>query len=161
MSDPAIREGKTTIDRFAGEYAFLSNFSASDLTWQGLEVATVEHGFNASKTLSATERLWVATAPTAAVAKRRGRRVTLRSDWERAKTVVMAALLVQKFTRHRHLALALIATGDAHLVEGNHWNDTFWGVCGGRGRNELGLQLMAVRTLLQRVGGHGRDAGLP
>ena len=35
-------------------------------------------------------------------------------------------------------------------VEGNNWNDTFWGVCRGKGRNELGKVLMKVRSELSK-----------
>lgn len=41
----------------------------------------------------------------------------------------------------------LIATGEEELVEGNRWNDKFWGVClmTGQGENWLGRLLMQVR----------------
>ena len=41
----------------------------------------------------------------------------------------------------------LLDTGDAELVEGNSWNDTFWGVSArtGKGKNWLGRLLMQVR----------------
>ena len=42
-----------------------------------------------------------------------------------------------------------MATGDAELVEGNTWNDTYWGVCNGVGHNHLGKILMQVRQELQ------------
>lgn len=38
------------------------------------------------------------------------------------------------------------ATAEELLVEGNNWNDTFWGVCRGRGENNLGRILMKVRS---------------
>jgi predicted NAD-dependent protein-ADP-ribosyltransferase YbiA (DUF1768 family) len=43
------------------------------------------------------------------------------------------------------LRAKLLATGDEFLVEGNHWGDTYWGVCNGKGRNMLGSLLMKVR----------------
>jgi predicted NAD-dependent protein-ADP-ribosyltransferase YbiA (DUF1768 family) len=42
----------------------------------------------------------------------------------------------------------LKATGDEELVEGNWWNDTFWGVCNGVGENNLGKLLMKIRAEL-------------
>lgn len=44
----------------------------------------------------------------------------------------------------------MIATGGEDLVEGNRWNDKFWGVClkTGRGENWLGKLLMQVRAEL-------------
>jgi predicted NAD-dependent protein-ADP-ribosyltransferase YbiA (DUF1768 family) len=43
----------------------------------------------------------------------------------------------------------LLETGDAELIEGNDWGDTFWGVCGGKGNNFLGKLLMEVRKELR------------
>lgn len=39
----------------------------------------------------------------------------------------------------------LLATENALLVEGNTWNDTYWGVCNGVGKNTLGQLLMKIR----------------
>lgn len=46
----------------------------------------------------------------------------------------------------------LIATGERELVEGNVWNDTFWGVSlrTGKGQNQLGKILMEVREELKK-----------
>ena len=60
----------------------------------------------------------------------------------------MAALIAQKFDKGE-LALALKYTGDAELIEGNNWGDTFWGVCNGVGENHLGKLLMARRAQLR------------
>ena len=56
----------------------------------------------------------------------------------------------QKFTKHKDLKEKLLATGDAYLEETNHWHDTFWGVCKGKGQNHLGKILMEVREELKR-----------
>ena len=42
----------------------------------------------------------------------------------------------------------LILTGDSYLEEGNTWNDRYWGVCNGVGKNKLGEILMQVRKRL-------------
>jgi predicted NAD-dependent protein-ADP-ribosyltransferase YbiA (DUF1768 family) len=44
----------------------------------------------------------------------------------------------------------LLATDDEELVEGNWWNDTFWGVCRGDGENNLGKIIMKVRDELRQ-----------
>jgi hypothetical protein len=75
-----------------------------------------------------------------------GRQVKLRSDWELVKVVCMKSCLELKFSTHKQLRRELLATGDAILVEGNSWNDTFWGVCNGEGINMLGELLMKLRT---------------
>ena len=51
----------------------------------------------------------------------------------------------EKFKTHPDLAAQLLATDPQELVEGNHWKDTYWGVCDGIGQNNLGKILMIVR----------------
>jgi len=82
-------------------------------------------------------------------AKRLGRRVNLRKDWEDIKIDIMYEINVAKFTQNENLKEMLLKTGSAKLVEGNTWHDTFWGVCNGAGRNELGKILERVRNELR------------
>ena len=139
-----------SIDRFEGPCFFLSNFHASSVVWEGDIYPTVEHAFQAAKTQDPVERRRVRLASTPAEAKRLGRRVCLRADWESAKLGVMEALLRQKFF-DPELAEALRATAPHDLVEGNTWNDRFWGVCRDKGQNHLGRLLMKVRAELLGV----------
>ncbi len=134
---------------FAGDHDFLSNFSFSSVHWEGVSYPTVEHAFQAAKTLDPEERRRVRAASSPAGAKRIGRRVTLRKDWESVKVSIMEQLVREKFTAHLELRERLLATGGRELVEGNTWNDTFWGVCRGKGKNHLGKILMKVRTELR------------
>lgn len=135
------------ITSFKGQYEFLSNFSPAIVTFEGKEYPTVEHAYQAAKTLSEAYRFYVGIAPTAGEAKKRGRRVPIREDWNQVKIVIMRELLRQKFTCP-NLKSQLLATGDAELVEGNWWGDTFWGVCNGTGDNHLGKLLMELRKSL-------------
>jgi ribA/ribD-fused uncharacterized protein len=73
----------------------------------------------------------------------------MRPDWEQVKILIMTSLVRDKFTRHQDLKEQLLATGDAELIEGNWWGDTFWGVCKGKGENHLGKVLMKVREELK------------
>lgn len=132
------------IDRFDGEYRFLSNFWKSPVEYDGMLFESVEHAYQAAKTLDWDQREWVRSAPTPGKAKQYGRNVLLRPDWEEIKIGVMRGLLEQKFADAK-LQAKLIATGNAELVEGNFWHDTFWGVCNGVGDNHLGKLLMEVR----------------
>lgn len=135
------------IDRFDGEYRFLSNFYPANVTFEDMSFPSVEHAYVAAKTLDRNERVRICYLTTGA-AKRYGRTLKLRPDWEDIKIEVMGNLVLQKFTRHPHLKKMLLATGDQELVEGNHWGDTFWGVCKGKGQNVLGRILMLVRAEL-------------
>jgi ribA/ribD-fused uncharacterized protein len=157
------------IDSFSGKYDFLSNFSTAIVTLDDVEFATTEHAYQAAKSLDPDKRkiLSLDFNPelSAGQAKRIGRNFTLRSDWEAVKIDVMRKLLVQKFANPR-LREKLLATGEAELVEGNWWEDRWWGVCYGglpegvngrkcrawphapEGENHLGKLLMEVRAVL-------------
>ena len=135
------------INSFEGKYAFLSNFYEHPINEGSLTFPTNEHYFQAMKTLDLTERIAIARAGTPGQSKRMGRSVKLRSDWEDIKLSVMETALRLKFA-DPELAAMLKATGDEELVEGNWWNDTFWGVCNGVGENNLGKLLMKIRAEL-------------
>ena len=147
-----------TIASFSGEHRFLSNFWPVEIEmpprWRlpedsGLKYLSTEHAFHAVKTLDADDRRWVRLAGNASEAKKRGHRVVLRPDWDAVKLDVMWDLTVEKFSQPA-LRARLLATGDAELIEGNHWGDTFWGVCRGEGSNYLGRILMDVRDIFRR-----------
>lgn len=138
-----------TINSFSGRHRFLSNFWIVPIEFEGINYPSTEHAFQAAKTLNVEERKPVLTM-TAGQAKRHGRSVTLRADWERVKIDVMRSLLRQKFDPEKHpeLAAQLVATRPVMLEEGNHWGDRFWGVCEGVGENHLGKLLMEIRSEL-------------
>jgi ribA/ribD-fused uncharacterized protein len=83
------------------------------------------------------------------VAKKIGRQVKLRSDWNEYRIDVMYKLLEDKFYHNEGLREALKSTGNRMLVEDNDWGDTFWGVCNGKGYNMLGKMLMEIRQTIQ------------
>lgn len=142
------------IERFAGDYDFLSNFYPSPIVlpdWHaaaGNTAATVEHAFQAAKTAVPSEARHVLSAPSPFVAKRRGRGVTLREGWDEGRVQIMLGLLRLKFALHSDLSHRLLSTRYAYLVEGNTWGDYFWGKVDGRGTNMLGRLLMLVRAEL-------------
>jgi ribA/ribD-fused uncharacterized protein len=142
------------IAAFSGSYAFLSNFFPipGGLQMDGQSYPTLEHAFQASKTPSLIWRERIRRAPTPAEARRVGRKVPIRKDWEQVKVRVMAELLRRKFDPQAHpdLVRQLRATGEALLIEGNLWGDLFWGVDErtGLGLNHLGRLLMEVRQAL-------------
>ncbi len=139
------------IKQFKGGFDFLSNFHPAHVALDGVRYDTVEHAFQAAKTTDKIERREVRNADTPGKAKKLGRKVTLRPDWNEIKVTVMTNLVRQKFDRHQELKQQLLETGDAELEEGNTWRDTFWGVSlkSGKGRNELGKILMKIRDELQ------------
>lgn len=134
-----------TIAAFNGEFRWLSNFWPVSLTCaDGITYPSSEHAYMASKTLDTDIRRQVAALKTAGDAKRFGRKIKLRPDWEEVKRNEMLSVLRLKF-KDPLLRIKLINTGDARLIEGNTWGDTYWGVCNGQGQNVLGQLLMLVR----------------
>ena len=133
-----------TIDKFDGEYRWLSNFSTA-----GGCKPSVEHQYQARKATTVEDAIFVMAAETPGEAKKRGRRITIRDDWEDIKLDVMYELLVVKFSVEP-LKQKLLDTDNAVLIEGNHWGDTYWGVCRGKGHNFLGQLLMLIRRELSR-----------
>ena len=135
------------IDHFRREFDWLSNFFLCQVEFEGMNFSNVESAFQAAKCLDMKERERF-FGLSGGQAKKLGRRVELRSDWEEVKIDIMRQVLKSKFTQNSELREKLIATGDTELIEGNNWNDTFWGVCRGKGRNHLGKLLMEVRAEL-------------
>lgn len=140
------------INRFRDDNRFLSNFFPAEIIFDRIHFPDVEHAFVAAKTLDRELRKKIAKIPTPGKAKRFGRKLALRSDWDAVKEDIMHHLLRLKFNQFTHTDLhtLLLATGDQLLVEGNTWHDRFWGKCfceehEGEGKNRLGELLMVVR----------------
>lgn len=134
---------------FCNEFEFLSNFYYAPITIpiitdkevKQFTFPTVENAFQAMKDLSRCQEFQTITP---AQAKRLGRQVTLRKDWETVKDDYMRRLVHAKFQQHPELAVKLKAVkGD--ITEENTWNDRYWGICNGIGQNKLGIILMELR----------------
>lgn len=138
---------ENVINRFDGKYFFLSNFYQCPVTYDGIAYGSSEAAFQAQKTLDIEKRKYFATLDPSQ-SKRAGRRIVdLRSDWEDVKDRVMYEIVMAKFLQNPSLADKLLATNGMTLVEGNSWNDRYWGMdydCT-VGRNQLGKTLMLVR----------------
>ena len=137
------------IDKFDGEFAFLSNFFMAPVRIEDVEYPSSEHAFQAMKTLNPEEREEIRKAATPGKAKRLGRKCTMRPNWEQKKFQVMLAVVRAKFRQHPELASKLIETGNTKLIEGNNWGDRVWGQVDGKGQNWLGEILMMVREDLK------------
>lgn len=141
------------IIEFWKEYRFLSNFYPVEFVWDNIVWPSSEHAYQAAKTLDRRQRLIMSKLKSPSEAKQKGSWVYLREDWcDDVKIGVMYQIVKAKFRQNPDLKEKLLATGNAHLEEGNTWNDRFWGVCppgSGNGRNELGKILMRVREELK------------
>lgn len=135
------------INEFKGKYYFLSNFYSAPVMYEGLLYQNNEAAFQSAKVKDLERRKQFCKLDPS-IAKKKGRNALLRNDWEDIKDEVMYQCVKDKFTRNQDLRQRLIDTDNEELVEGNTWNDTYWGVCRGRGKNMLGKILMKVREEL-------------
>jgi len=145
------------ITAFRGKFYFLSNFYPSPLEHDGIVYPTVEHAYQAAKTSDKDERRRLAAIPKPGGAKAVGRRIKRPDNWFDYNLDLMESLIEQKFTEDDDLREKLLATGDAELIEGNTWNDRFFGMVKDKktgewvGENHLGQMLMRVRERLRET----------
>lgn len=145
------------VSSFRGPYAFLSNFHPAPIAYGKVVWPTAEHMYQAAKSTDRWERDQVRSAETPGQAKRMGKHITLRKDWSDEKRLeIMETIVRMKFQQNPDLAQMLLDTEDMELVEGNNWNDRFWGmvwnankVCW-EGENHLGKILMKIREELRK-----------
>ena len=133
------------ISGFSHQYRFLSNFWVAPIEVGGMHWASSEHTYQAAKSLDPEDWSVIQGCASPSAAKRMGRNLTLRPDWESIKLEVMEEILWAKFTQHPDLMRDLIMTRGMDLIETNTWGDTYWGVCKGKGENHLGKLLMKIR----------------
>ncbi|RWB40445.1 MAG: NADAR family protein [Mesorhizobium sp.] len=133
------------ITEFRGEYRWLSNFWQAPIEVGGWIWPTNEHAYQAAKSLDPRDWKKIQERASPHYAKVDGRSVNMRPDWEEIKIEVMREIIHAKFDQHPDLHAKLMATKGMMLVEGNHWGDTFWGVCRGMGTNHLGRIIMEYR----------------
>jgi hypothetical protein len=135
---------------FDSYFDFLSNFHPSPFTADSVSWPTVEHFYQAQKAAVSQEKWNIWRALTPAAAKRMGKKVTVRKDWERIKDEVMLRGVREKFKQNPELRERLQRTRGFSLVEYAPWGDTYWGVGKDyQGENRLGKILMRVREELK------------
>ena len=142
--DPPILE-------FTGEFRFLSNFWYASFVFDNILWRSSEHAYQAQKSLDKAIKLRISKLATPSEAKRAGKYLACREDWDSVKYDLMYQIVLAKFTQNPSLRTQLINTGTKHLEEGNNHQDRIWGVCppgSGKGSNHLGKTLMRVRTEL-------------
>lgn len=138
------------INNFKGRYFFLSNFYMCDVIINDIKYTNTESAFQSMKTNNINIRKSFSSLDPSR-AKSKGRRIQLREDWEKVKDNIMYEIVKSKFSQNKDLRLKLLETENEELIEGNDWNDTYWGVCNGKGKNMLGKILMRVRDELRKV----------
>jgi ribA/ribD-fused uncharacterized protein len=132
---------------FRGRWAKLGNYAPCLDFYEGHAYQSVEHAYQAQKSLDPATQQRIRQCGSPARAKALARSVDLRPDWDDIKLGLMETLLREKFAQEPERTI-LLSTMDAQLVEGNWWGDTYWGVVRngeGDGENHLGKLLMKIR----------------
>lgn len=145
-------KNKLSILEFKNDYRFLSNFYGPlRLVYKDKVYPTSEHLYQALKTTNKKQQEQVRLCKTPGEAKRMGRKIDIRPDWEEIKVDIMYKILKLKL-KNKVLQKKLLDTGTRFICEGNTWKDTFWGYDFNlkEGRNELGKLLMKVRDKLRK-----------
>jgi N-glycosidase YbiA len=148
-------------------YCFLSHFYAAEIVIDGETWPTVEHFFQAQKSLDPEFRAAIRACIHPGMAKRlgaapegprkhsgqswfRANGQKHRDDWRDIRLDLMRKADLAKFSQHARLQSLLLATEDAQLVEDTTM-DSFWGIGrDGDGENWAGRILMEVRDLLRQ-----------
>ena len=124
------------ITDFSGVYHFLSNFFERPVCYKGIYYASSECAYQADKFDDPTMKLKIAVMkPNESKKYARANKSKTRPTFHDEKVGVMKEIVLEKFKQNPDLATLLLGTGTEELVEGNWWNDIFWGVCKGRGEN--------------------------
>jgi len=139
---------------FGGRRHPFSNYYPAPTVYEGIAYSTSEAAFQSAKTLDAdARRAFINIDP--GKAKRDGRSLNLRPDWEQVKYRVMLDVLSSKF-QDPVLRQMLLDTGDRLIIEDTTgWHDNEWGDCHCEkcrhvtGRNMLGKALMEIRSFKQ------------
>jgi ribA/ribD-fused uncharacterized protein len=134
---------------FNGRHCFLSNFADCPVSYEGQVYWSVEHAYQAAKCADPEDRMKF-FGISAGQAKRLGRKVRMRDDWESVKVGLMTQFVLDKFSQEPYKTL-LLETGDAYIEETNNWGDKLWGVCNGEGHNLLGVIIMGVRDAIREA----------
>lgn len=136
-------------------YGCFSNFYSCSVEYAGIVYPNSECAWQSLKSFDMDIRKKFATY-TAADAKKMGRQIDLRSDWEEVKYDLMVEVCYAKFSQNEELKEILLATGDEEIVENTTaWHDNIWGNCecekckNKEGKNLLGKALMEVRKRLK------------
>jgi hypothetical protein len=132
--------------KFRNGYWYLSNMSEAIIEYKGITYKCLEAAFQAQK---CPKRANEFANLDGFKAKKLGRRVQLRNDWAYVRDNIMWELLNIKFS-NPELKEKLKNCKAHNIVEENDWNDTYWGVCNGVGKNKLGNMLMLIRAKIKK-----------
>jgi len=136
-------------------HCWLSTFYPFPFIWDGREWPSVEHCYQAWKTLDSACQEFIRTRPSAAKARKAGQNCpSIRGDWELIRLGAMRSALLTLYVSNDRLAEYLLSTEHEVLVHDAPW-DAFWG---SPGQNHLGVLLMDIRQRMQASAGKNGES---
>ena len=141
------------IGPFQGEYSFLSNMYPCKIIYDGKLFRSSEALYQTFK-IDPARTDWIEAIRLCERPEKAKRMVKKKDcplkkytpkEWNFLRLAWMRISIREKFEQNPDLMEKLLDTGDAEIVELNHWNDTFFGRCDGVGENHLGKILMNLR----------------
>ena len=93
VKKPYAMPGQEFIPAFEGAYRFLSNNVPASINWGGIQFPTVEHAYQASKTIDIDMRIHIASLKTPGDAKRWGKLLDIVPNWLDIRAPTMRELL--------------------------------------------------------------------
>ena len=142
------------INGFRGAFSFMSNMYPCPVEYGGRMFKCSEAAYQSAKCAVPAE-VDIFSSLSGPEAKKAGRKIRMRDDWDKVKVGVMREVLHAKFGNNPEMKRMLLATCGYELIEENTWHDNLWGDCvcerckGKPGQNLLGKLLMEVRSQLQ------------
>lgn len=144
------------------ETRWLSNMAYVNIAHDGIIYPSTENFYQAMKYNSTdvvmcpdtgemfNTRKFIAALPPTESKKFSKRRTMTNPFFENTKVHIMLVAQRKKYAQEPFRS-KLLATGDAHLEEGNWWKDSFWGtdIKTRKGLNHLGKIIMSVREELK------------
>jgi hypothetical protein len=103
-----------TIEGFFKKYRFLSNFHEKEFTYKGKTFKSSEHAYQAYKAVNNVDFEYVRNCKTPSEARKAGKKIKCRPDFDKIKYNLMFEILMEKF-KDEELKTKLLATGDAYL----------------------------------------------
>jgi len=151
---PGVVQDAKNIRGFVGDYRWLSNFYPCRVEYEGRVYLSSEGAYQAAKFPDGERAVFTTLDPDSAKKLAHAKPFDA-AAWDARKDRVMREVLWAKFSKNPALARQLIATAAKYLEETNWWNDPYWGVYQGAGKNMLGRLLMETRDRLvqERSGG--------
>lgn len=141
------------IYKFREKYGWLSNMATCRVVVYGKTFESVENAYMYLKKPDDKEWGEFCMKNPPNKVKTASKDIEIRNDWEDVKLKVMYNLLIQKYTTEP-FKTKLLETGNENIVEGNYWNDKFWGVdlkeTPNIGENWLGRLIMDIRNKIRK-----------